>query len=143
MRLASRVDLIDASGIRRVFDLAKSLKDPINLSIGQPDFDVPQLVKDATIAAIQAGRNSYTPTQGLAELSEQFRQRETDYTKRELAADQLVTSVQCGLLLPCWPWSSPATRCSFQIRILLCTNIWCAYSVESQSISTLTVPISR
>ena len=31
---------IDASGIRKAFDMARSMKDPINLSIGLPDFDV-------------------------------------------------------------------------------------------------------
>jgi hypothetical protein len=39
--LRSARDAVDASGIRKVFDLAARLKDPINLSIGQPDFDVP------------------------------------------------------------------------------------------------------
>ena len=59
---------IDASGIRKVFDLAAKLKDPINLSIGQPDFDVPDPLKEKAIAAIRAGKNRYTPTQGIAEL---------------------------------------------------------------------------
>src|SRR5690606_12097582 len=59
---------IDASGIRKVFDLAANLKNPVNLSIGQPDFDVPQPIKQAAIDAINAGRNSYTVTQGIAEL---------------------------------------------------------------------------
>ena len=36
---------VDASGIRKVFDLAAKLPDPINLSIGLPDFDVPEAVK--------------------------------------------------------------------------------------------------
>ena len=39
--LADRTRTFDASGIRKVFDLAAKLPDPINLSIGQPDFDVP------------------------------------------------------------------------------------------------------
>src|SRR3954447_11767162 len=59
---------IDASGIRKVFDLAAKLKDPINLSIGQPDFDVPEPIKQAAIAAIQSGKNRYMPTQGIPEL---------------------------------------------------------------------------
>ena len=63
-----RVRGIDASGIRRVFDLAAKLKDPVNLSIGQPEFDVPQPIKDAAIHAIEDGFNRYTPTQGTAEL---------------------------------------------------------------------------
>jgi aspartate aminotransferase/aminotransferase len=59
---------IDASGIRKAFDLAKAMKEPINLSIGLPDFDVPEPAKAAAIAAIQAGRNTYTVTQGIPEL---------------------------------------------------------------------------
>lgn len=60
--------LLDASGIRKVFDLAAKMKDPINLSIGQPDFDVPEAVKDAAIAAVRRGYNKYTQTQGSPEL---------------------------------------------------------------------------
>lgn len=36
-RLASRTTRIDASGIRRVFDLARSLENPINLSFSERD----------------------------------------------------------------------------------------------------------
>jgi aspartate aminotransferase/aminotransferase len=71
--IADRMSQIQASGIRKVFDLARSLKDPVNLSIGQPHFDVPQPVKDAAIQAIQAGKNAYTVTQGIAELREKIR----------------------------------------------------------------------
>lgn len=66
--IADRTSAFDASGIRKVFDLAAKLKDPINLSIGQPDFDVPAEVQQAAIDAIQSGRNAYSPTQGIAEL---------------------------------------------------------------------------
>jgi aminotransferase len=66
--LSRRARSIDASGIRKVFDLAAHLKDPINLSIGQPDFPVPDVLKDAAIRAIQDNRNGYTPTQGCPEL---------------------------------------------------------------------------
>ncbi len=57
---------VDASGIRKVFDLAARMKDPINLSIGLPDFDVPDFVKTAAIESINAGQNRYTQTQGIA-----------------------------------------------------------------------------
>ena len=66
--IADRVAGLDASGIRKVFDLAAQLADPINLSIGQPDFDVPESAKQAAIEAIRAGKNKYTQTQGTAEL---------------------------------------------------------------------------
>jgi aspartate aminotransferase len=70
--IADRVKKVDASGIRKVFDLGAKLKDPINLSIGQPDFDVPEAVKAAAIAAIQAGHNGYTVTQGIQPLRDRI-----------------------------------------------------------------------
>ncbi len=66
--IANRMGLIDSSGIRKVFDLAKSLKNPVNLSIGQPDFDVPEPVKASAMHAIETGHNKYTVTQGIPEL---------------------------------------------------------------------------
>lgn len=101
MKLASRVGRIDASGIRKVFDLARSLKDPINLSIGQPDFPVAPQVKEAAIAAIRADRNSYSQTQGIPELRALALAEEQAHTGRAWAADEvLVTSgVSGGLFL--------------------------------------------
>lgn len=73
--IADRSHAIDASGIRKVFDLAATLENPIDLSIGQPDFDVPDKIKQAAVDAIQAGFNKYTQTQGIATLSETVRGR--------------------------------------------------------------------
>ncbi len=72
--IADRMHKIDASGIRKVFDLAANLKDPVNLSIGQPHFDTPQPVKDVLAEAVAAGRNGYSQTQGIAPLLETIQQ---------------------------------------------------------------------
>ena len=66
--IAGRMKQTDVSGIRKAFDMAKSMKDPINLSIGLPDFDVADPVKRAAIDAIESGHNAYTVTQGIPEL---------------------------------------------------------------------------
>jgi aspartate aminotransferase/aminotransferase len=66
--IAERVSGIEISGIRKVFDLAANLKNPVNLSIGQPHFPVPTPIKQAAHAAIDADKNGYTVTQGIAEL---------------------------------------------------------------------------
>ena len=68
--IADRMDHIDASGIRKAFALAATLENPINLSIGQPDYDVDEAVKLTAIQAIQDGHNSYTQTWGLEALRE-------------------------------------------------------------------------
>jgi aspartate/methionine/tyrosine aminotransferase len=66
--ISERARLLDISGIRKVFELAAKLKDPINLSIGQPDFPVPAALKRAAIEAIEGDHNGYTLTQGVPEL---------------------------------------------------------------------------
>jgi aspartate aminotransferase/aminotransferase len=66
--IADRMQHIEVSGIRKVFELARSLKDPVNLSIGQPHFDVPEPIKAAAKDAIDQGHNAYTVTQGIPEL---------------------------------------------------------------------------
>jgi len=97
--LADRTKLIDASGIRKVFALAASLKDPVNFSIGQPDFDVPEPLKNEAIKAIKAGANKYSQTAGNSLLKEKIgRQIKGEFGWTNPAI--LVTSgVSGGLLL--------------------------------------------
>lgn len=99
--LSERALSIDASGIRKAFDLAAKLKSPINLSIGQPDFDVPDLLKEKAIEAIRAGKNRYTPTQGIAELINPLKMRTLAETKwSEADTGMLILSgTSAGLML--------------------------------------------
>jgi aspartate aminotransferase/aminotransferase len=96
--IADRTKLIELSGIRKVFELGKSLKDPVNLSIGQPHFAVPEPVRAAAKAAIDAGHNGYTVTQGIPELRERLL---ADVRARFPGQDRdlLVTSGTSGGLL--------------------------------------------
>lgn len=98
MKLAQRTTRIDSSGIRKVFNLAQKMTNPINLSIGQPDFDVCEPVKQAAIEAIQKGFNRYTVTAGLPELCEKVLNL---YRSKGARCDQaMITSgVSGGLLL--------------------------------------------
>src|ERR1700675_4149358 len=72
--IADRMRRIDASGIRKVFDLAAKMADPINLSIGQPHFDTPEPIKQALYRAVAEGRNAYCQTQGIAPLIDTIQQ---------------------------------------------------------------------
>ena len=51
MAVSRRAAAFDSSGIRKAFDLAARLADPINLSIGQPDFAMPEAARAAAEAA--------------------------------------------------------------------------------------------
>ena len=97
--IAKRVKLIDSSGIRKVFALAAELKDPVNFSIGQPDFDVADALKEEAIKAIKAGQNKYSQTMG----DEVLREKIAGQVKNEFGWANpavLVTSgVSGGLLL--------------------------------------------
>ncbi len=78
--ISQRAKSIDTSGIRRVFNLGAKLKDPINLSIGQPDFDAWPPLREAAKRAIDSQKSGYTVTQGIEPLRERLR------TKYQLAA---------------------------------------------------------
>jgi len=105
--LADRTNAFDSSGIRKVFDLAAKMKDPINFSIGQPDFDVPQPIKDACIEAIQAGKNAYTVTQGLPALRDKLQAR-IDQQYYHADRKLLVTlGTSGGLSLVMWSLVNP------------------------------------
>ncbi len=98
MWISDRLKNIKPSGVRRIFDLARQMKDPINLSIGEPDFDIPEPLKEEGIEWIRRGFNKYTPTQGIPELREKI----SEHLKKKgiLFEEVMVTAgVTGGLLL--------------------------------------------
>ncbi len=97
--LADRVKHLEASGIRKIFELVATMTDPINLSIGQADFDVPEAVKDAAIKAIQDGFNRYTVTQGIPELNERIRADLKNQYAYEPQGSLVTGGVSGGLVL--------------------------------------------
>ena len=70
--LSTRVQHIMPSGIRKIFDLACQNPDGFDLSIGDPDFDIPAPIKDAGIEWIKKGFNHYVSTRGIPELREKI-----------------------------------------------------------------------
>lgn len=97
--LAERTQRIDASGIRKVFALAATLKDPVNLSIGQPEFDVPEPIKKAAIEAIEKGMNRYSQTAGEKEILDLLKQRTAVETGWQNPEVFLTSGVSGGLML--------------------------------------------
>jgi aspartate aminotransferase/aminotransferase len=95
--LAERVGAIESSGIRRVFDLGATLKNPINFSIGVPDFAVSEKLRESAKRAIDEGWNRYTPTQGIAPLREAIAHKLTQRNRVPATAeDVLITSGSSG-----------------------------------------------
>ncbi len=105
--IADRMRRFDSSGIRKVFDLAAQLQDPINLSIGQPDFDVPAPVRAAATAAIDDRKNGYALTQGMPVLRAKLQQR-IDAALGHADRQVFVTSGTSGaLVLALWSVVNP------------------------------------
>jgi aspartate aminotransferase len=51
-------------------DLKAQGRDVISLSVGEPDFDTPDHIKEAAIAAIRRGETKYPPVSGIVPLRE-------------------------------------------------------------------------
>jgi aspartate aminotransferase len=71
---ASRVQRVEPSATLAISNLAAELEadgvDVVDLSVGEPDFDTPQNVKDAAEDALDAGETGYTPSNGIPELKD-------------------------------------------------------------------------
>ena len=66
--IPERVRALKPSGIRKFFDIAATMDDVLSLSIGEPDFVTPWVVRDAGIDSLVRGRTFYTSNAGLIEL---------------------------------------------------------------------------
>src|SRR6202045_628229 len=82
MQLSSRASSLTPSLTLSIDSKAKAMKsegiDVCGFGAGEPDFDTPEHIKAAAIAALEAGFTKYTPSSGIPELrqaiSEKFHQ---------------------------------------------------------------------
>ncbi|MEZ4915807.1 MAG: pyridoxal phosphate-dependent aminotransferase [Chitinophagales bacterium] len=75
-------------------DLKAQGKDVISLTIGEPDFDTPQHIKDAAVEALAKGDTKYTPVPGTVELRKAIVDKFKRDNNLEFTTDQIVVS--CG-----------------------------------------------
>lgn len=90
---------IDTSQIRKVFQLAANLKNPLNLSIGQPDFPVPAPVIEAYKSALDAKQTGYTLTQGIPPLREALAENWIKKNKVDIKPENILVSTGVASLL--------------------------------------------
>lgn len=111
--LSRKLDNLGESATIRMSQKARDLKnkghDVISLTLGEPDFDTPQYIKDAAAQALQDGYTKYTPVPGLVEyreaISRKFkRDNNLDYSVSEIVvsngAKQSIANVCLALLDP-------------------------------------------
>jgi len=93
MILSKRIQKIESSGIRKVFDLAAKNKGKyVNFSIGQPHFDAPKKLKISAQKAISDNCNSYTPTKGILKLREEISKNLRETRKIKTNPDNIIVT---------------------------------------------------
>ncbi len=81
--VASHIQSIPYSGIRKFFDIANEVEGVISLGVGEPDFGTPWACKERAIYTLEQGKTTYTSNAGLLEL----RQEISKYIKNTLDLD--------------------------------------------------------
>lgn len=100
LRFSDRARRYPPSGIRKMFDLAARYPNAVKLTVGEPNFDTPEYIKEAAKRAIDEGQTHYSPNAGLTELrdaiADQYHSYWDGYTK-----DHVMVTVGAmeGLLL--------------------------------------------
>lgn len=95
-KLSDRVNEMATSATLAMAAKARSLKEEgvsiIGLSLGEPDFTVPEFVKEAAIKAIEADYHSYSPVDGYAELKKAIAHKFKRDNNLVYSPDQIVVS---------------------------------------------------
>ena len=94
--LSKRIQSLSPSLTIAISTLAQELKaegkDVISFSAGEPDFNTPQIIKDAGIAAITAGHTKYTAVPGIIELRETIAAKLKRDNNLEYSPTDIITS---------------------------------------------------
>ena len=94
--LSKRITQMSESATIAMSQMARDLRskghDVISLSLGEPDFDTPQHIKDAAKKALDDGRTKYTPVPGLVELREAIKTKFKRDNDIECEINQIVVS---------------------------------------------------
>jgi aspartate aminotransferase len=94
--LSQRVNNLSESETLAMTRISRELQSQghkvINLSIGQPDFNTPQYIKDAAVEALDQNYTSYSPVPGYLDLREAICKKLKRDNNRDFTPDQIVVS---------------------------------------------------
>ena len=96
--LNQNLSSLKRSQIRVFTNLAKETPDCASLTIGEPDFDTPEMIKAAAVAALQANQTHYAPNQGTASLRNAVAAYETARGNETSPENVLITIGACHAL---------------------------------------------
>ncbi len=90
--LAGRINIIQRSKIRELFEKASKMANVISLGIGEPDFDTPEVIKDAAKRALDEGYTHYTPNAGIPEFREAIAEYYKDFYNVDVDIDNILVT---------------------------------------------------
>ncbi|KYC45659.1 MAG: putative aspartate aminotransferase 2 [Candidatus Methanofastidiosum methylothiophilum] len=108
--ISSSLDKIPKSGIRKLFDLAQSMEGIISLGIGEPDFDTPQNIVEASVKALKEGKTYYSPNSGILELRKAISEKMRKQNNINVSENEIMVTVGGGEALSLAIQSSIKTR---------------------------------
>src|SRR6266704_987956 len=123
MEISERAAQLTPSLTLSIDSKAKAMKaegiDVCGFGAGEPDFDTPEHIKAAAIAALEAGFTKYTPSAGIPELRQAISEKlaadnELSYRPAEIIVSNGAKHACYNAILP---RANPAMRSSFQRRI--------------------------
>jgi aspartate aminotransferase len=126
MELSGRISAVSPSATiamaARAAQMRAEGEDVVNFGAGEPDFDTPQFVKDACIAALQAGDTKYTPRKGK-ELQAAVARKLARDSGLQYESDQIVMSfgAKYALYVACQALVSDGDR------VLIPAPYWTSY----------------
>ena len=126
--LSARINSLPVSATLAMAAKARELKnegiDVIGLSLGEPDFNTPEFIKDAAIQAVNDNYNAYSPVDGYADLKQAITTKFKRDNGLEYAANQIVvsTGAKQSIANVCMVLLNPGNE------VLLPAPYWVSYS---------------
>ena len=97
MKISARAASVPASATMAVTGRAKEMKaagiDVVSYGAGEPDFDTPDFIKDAAIAAMKAGKTGYTATPGIPELRKAISEKFKADNGLDYSPEQIIVNI--------------------------------------------------
>ena len=163
--LSTRINSLPTSATLAMAAKARELKndgiDVIGLSLGEPDFNTPDFIKNAAIQAVNDNYNSYTPVDGYAELKSAIitkfkRDNGLDYAPNQIVvstgAKQSIANV-CMVLLnpgdevllpaPYWVSYSAIATLAEATSIILPTTIDAGFKITPEQLEAAITPKTK
>lgn len=164
-RLSKRVNEMATSATLAMAAKTRELKeqgiDIIGLSLGEPDFPVPEFIKEAAIQAIEDNYHSYTPVDGYGDLKQAIITKFKRDNNLEYKPSQIVVSTGAKqslanltmvllnegdeVLLPAPYWVSYADQCKVAGAVPkeISTSIETDFKVTAQSLEAAITPKTK